>query len=215
MARRSEIRGESEEYGKGKDLKMKKCVAYFRSFKWESQSEIGQKVISWAQSESFESVDILSDERSSESESYNFLMNNLSNWSSGTFVIPSLCHLEEVVHDLDSFLSLFQLFHLNNIHFVSLDDDLNSNEPADIFMSNLFAATVRARAALKSSRIRHAQLEAKKSGYQVGAVKKRDDEQIIKLRAEGLTIKQIAERLGISTWPVQEALREFREASEL
>lgn len=194
---------------------MKKCVAYFRSFEWENQSEIGQKVISWAQSEGFESVEILSDERGSDSESYNFLMNNLSNWSSGTFVIPSLCHLEEVVDDLGSFLSVFQLFHFNNIHFVSLDDDLNSNEPADIFMSNLLPATARARASLKSSRIRHAQLEAKKSGHKIGAVKKRNDEQIIKLRSEGLTIKQIAERLGISTWPVQEALKEFREASEL
>lgn len=62
----------------------------------------------------------------------------------------------------------------------------------------------------KSDRIKAAMADAKARGEQVGAIKKRDDNKIRALRSQGLTMREIALALGVSTMPVQAALKGFK-----
>jgi DNA-binding NarL/FixJ family response regulator len=49
--------------------------------------------------------------------------------------------------------------------------------------------------------------KAKRNGTKVGPKKKRDDEQIKRLRAKGLSMRAIAKEIGMSTGSVQKGLK--------
>ena len=68
-------------------------------------------------------------------------------------------------------------------------------------------ATKECRHKLKSLRIQLARETARLNGEQIGRKMKRDNAEIIRLRKEGLSIKAIAQKLGCSTMPVQQALK--------
>jgi hypothetical protein len=189
-----------------------KGIAYFQSYAWDDREVIRRNVSSEAFARGFSSLDFFVDERNSSQENFFQILNQASQWRGCTLIVPSLYHLENQICSLDSFLRFIDHLGEYEMNFISLDDKLYSDSHARCFIHCLLPAIDKARMTLKSSRIRLAKMEAKNAGEQVGAIRKRDDAKILELRAQGLTIKQIANLLGISTWPVQEALKLGREA---
>lgn len=60
---------------------------------------------------------------------------------------------------------------------------------------------------LKGQRVSAGLARAKENGMHVGRPKEVDDAEIRRLRSTGLSMRQIAKILGISTCPVQRALK--------
>lgn len=60
---------------------------------------------------------------------------------------------------------------------------------------------------LKADNARLSQEKARENGTHIGRPKVRDDEEIKRLRLEGLSIRQIAKRIGMSVHAVQEGLK--------
>ena len=58
-----------------------------------------------------------------------------------------------------------------------------------------------------SARVKAGQKRAKESGKKIGRPKKRNDFEIRELRAEGMTIRQIAQLVGLSSTAVQRAIK--------
>ena len=64
---------------------------------------------------------------------------------------------------------------------------------------------------LKSHRISVAKKKSKSSGIPLGAPRKFDYEEIKFLRKKGFSIREIAKKIGCSTKPVEDAIREMNE----
>lgn len=61
--------------------------------------------------------------------------------------------------------------------------------------------------AKKAQKMRDSFVERRAAGEQIGAVRKRNNAEILRLRAQGLSIRAIARQLGCSVSPVSDALK--------
>lgn len=157
--------------------------------------------------EDFNVIKVVSDQRNQYKENLSGFLNELSSYSNAELIISSLDHLEDYVSETDSLLKLFDVLIENRIGFSSIEDGISLNEHAHWFIQKLVLGVENAKKLLKSTRIRQARIAAKNAGEQVGAIKKRDDDLIRELRNQGLTIREIAKKLGLSTFPISEALK--------
>jgi DNA invertase Pin-like site-specific DNA recombinase len=73
-------------------------------------------------------------------------------------------------------------------------------------MAHLIGAFAEFEASLIRERVRAGLANAKKKGRKLGRRKERDDEAIRQLRSVGLSIRQIATKLGIAKGSVQKSL---------
>lgn len=160
-------------------------------------------------------TEIVYDKWESGSKNLIGLIQKMEFTSNGTVVIPSLAHFDGFVGDTDQLLALVTKLCTSGLNIISIADKLTTGERASQFL-NLFDSGLRnARAQLKSARIRRSKTAAKLSGETSVAIKFSHNSRILELRKKGLTIKQIAVELGVSTWPIQEALKIRRNESDL
>lgn len=181
-------------------------IVYYKYFSWEQPEVIEASIAKRFQTKDLK-VSFVRDLRGEEPLNLKSLINDKAAEDEVNLWIPSLDHFEEYLSDKNSFLVFLELLITRGFKFHSLDESLTFDESAFEFVRKLVPAIETAKRFLKSARIRDARITAKNAGDQVGAVKKRDDELIKKLRAEGLSIRQIAEQIGLSTFPVSEALK--------
>ena len=185
----------------------KDCVFYFRYYSWENPHDIIEGFQRSHAYYNLKPLNTVADARGAEAVNFLNLIEDLSKIKKMSLVIPSLSHLEEFVSDINLLINFFDLLIENEIVLTSIDDSFSTNEHAEHFLRKLAHAIEKAKRALKSSRIREARISAKNAGEQVGALKKRDDQKIHELRKKGLTIREIANELGLSTYPVSVALK--------
>ncbi len=181
-------------------------IVYFKYFSWEQPEVIEASIAKRFQINDLK-VSFVRDLRGEEPLNLKTLINAKVVEDEVDLWVPSLDHFEEYLNDKNSLLVFLDLLITRGFKFHSLDESLTFDESAFDFVRKLVPAIETAKRFLKSSRIRDARITAKKAGERVGAVKKRDDEQIKSLRAKGLSIRQIADEIGLSTFPVSEALK--------
>lgn len=93
------------------------------------------------------------------------------------------------------------------VEFCSLKDALDLSTSHGKLMSHIVAAFSQYEADVIRSRVRSGLENAKAKGQKLGRPRKRNDEEIQKLRKEGLSIREIARQLNISPAAVQRALK--------
>lgn len=92
------------------------------------------------------------------------------------------------------------------VEFVALKDAIDQTTSSGRLMTHLLAAFAEFEASLIRTRVKAGLYAAKRKGRRLGRPKQRDDTQIHSLRAQGLSHRAIAQRLGISKGSVQKAL---------
>ena len=185
----------------------RRCLVYFKHYPWENCEILKESFILKAKDAGLDVIRVAADLRDSESKELSSILSDLEGLSGHRFVIPSLDHFDENITDPWSLLKMLGIMFQHNVTFESLDESLSSDEHAHLFIERLVAGVEKAKATVKSLRIRNARVEAKEAGMLVGARKQRDDAKIKELRDKGLSIREIANELGTSTSPVVAALR--------
>ena len=95
------------------------------------------------------------------------------------------------------------------VEFCSLKDALDLSTSQGVLMMHLIAAFSQFEADIIKLRIRSGLDNARAKGRKLGRPQVRDDVVIRSLRAQGLTQRAIAARLGISKGSIQNALKEL------
>ena len=95
----------------------------------------------------------------------------------------------------------------HNVEFCSLKDSLDLSTSQGKLMFHIVAAFAQYESDVIRTRVRAGLDNAKAKGIRLGRPKERDDDKVQKLRAQGLSQRQIAHQLGISKGSVQNALR--------
>lgn len=115
---------------------------------------------------------------------------------------PFLRSFEEVV---DFIVQLSRL----NIAVLSVEDKIDSDDEASIFLINLQSAWAELKKNRKIENARNSAIKAQASGniHKSGRKKKRNDVLIQELRDKGYSIRKIAHEIGFSTTAVQRSLK--------
>lgn len=130
----------------------------------------------------------------------------LFDMAAGKFSIVLVWKLDRFARSLKDLLNLLETLKAHEVDFVSMKDNLDLSTPAGRLMLHLCAAFSEFEVSLIRERVRAGLAHAKKRGRKLGRRKDRDDEAIHRLRAEGLSIRQIATRLQVAKGSVQKAL---------
>ena len=92
------------------------------------------------------------------------------------------------------------------VDFISLKDNIDMTTSSGRLLTHLLGAFAEFEASLIRERVKAGLAHAKSKGQRLGRPKVRDDTRIEELRAQGLSIQAIADRLGVSKAAVQRAL---------
>jgi DNA invertase Pin-like site-specific DNA recombinase len=97
------------------------------------------------------------------------------------------------------------------VRFISALDNIDSESNGGQFLKAIDKAVSSSKSIIKGERVHLALSNARMHGESVGRPKERDDLQILALRNQGLTVRQIADRLTTSVRTVSRALSENAE----
>lgn len=106
----------------------------------------------------------------------------------------------------DLILNLEELSQLG-VAFISLRDAVDLTTSAGRLMVNMLGAFAAFEADLIKERVRAGLMNARAQGKQLGRPKERDDAVIRRLRADGLSLRAIATKVGVSKSSVQNSLK--------
>lgn len=93
------------------------------------------------------------------------------------------------------------------VSFISLKDNIDLTTAAGRLMVHMLGAFAEFEASLIRERVRAGLRNARSQGKRIGRPKLRDDERIRFLRDRGLSIREIASKLGTSVGAVQRAIK--------
>lgn len=143
-------------------------------------------------------------DRSGLEEALNYAMSG----SKQTLIIWSLDRIDSRFKDLKSFISFLNELTVTGASFISVIDHINTSGSAVDFILNVGSAIKKFKSRLQGERVHRSLLAAKAGGRSIGRPKRRNDVEIRKLRSEGHSIRQIAAKVGLSTWAIHSALKE-------
>lgn len=95
----------------------------------------------------------------------------------------------------------------SDARFICLEDRLDSTQPAEVFLVSLSSAVSQAARLVKGERVSYALTVARNLGESVGRPTHRNDERILELREQGLSLREIAKETETSVWAVQRAIK--------
>lgn len=130
----------------------------------------------------------------------------LLDMAAGRFSVILVWKLDRFARSLKDLLTLLETLRDHEVDFVSMKDNLDLSTPAGRLMLHLLGAFGEFEASLIRERVRAGLAHAKKRGRKLGRRKERDDAAIHRLRADGLSIRQIATKLQVAKGSVQKAL---------
>ncbi|MBY0472626.1 recombinase family protein [bacterium] len=130
----------------------------------------------------------------------------LVDMQAGRFSLVLVWKLDRFARSLKDLLSLLETLQDCRVDFISMKDHIDLTTPAGRLMAHLIGAFAEFEASLIRERVRAGLTNAKKKGRKLGRRKERDDEAIRQLRSVGLSIRQIATKLGIAKGSVQKSL---------
>jgi DNA invertase Pin-like site-specific DNA recombinase len=112
----------------------------------------------------------------------------------------STLHLTQIAADLDK----------RGINLVVLQQDINTKTPTGKLLFNMLSSIAEFELTLRAERVRDGVKKAKSNGVKFGAKKKLTDDQVkemIKLRKDGLLIRELASKYKISNDSVYRLMR--------
>jgi DNA invertase Pin-like site-specific DNA recombinase len=130
----------------------------------------------------------------------------MADMKSGKFSIVLVWKLDRFARSLKDLLNLLEALKEHEVDFVSVKDLIDLTTPTGRLMAHLIGAFAEFEASIIRERVRAGLAHAKKRGRKLGRRKERDDTAIRQLRAEGLSLRQISSRLGVSKGSIQQAL---------
>ena len=122
------------------------------------------------------------------------------------FDILIIWKLDRLARSLSHLIALITELKALDIELISLRDNIDFTTIQGRLMFGIFASLAEFERELIRERVIAGLANAKAKGIKLGRKRDRDDGAIISLRRQGLTIRSIAERLGVSTGKVQRAL---------
>lgn len=124
------------------------------------------------------------------------------------FDVLAIWKLDRMSRSLRDFVVTLQELSDLGISFVSIKDaGVDLTTPTGRLLTHLLSAFAEFEASLIRMRVKSGLDMARKKGKRLGRPKKRDDLQIRALREKGMSIRQIARSVGVSTMAVQRALK--------
>jgi|GEM_PF-5991134 len=93
------------------------------------------------------------------------------------------------------------------IEFISITEGISTEDEVGTFLEAITSGWKSARLSYKSENAKISHMKAKEKGIPLGRPKRRDDSKIAGLREQGLSIRDIAAKTGVSTAAVQRALK--------
>jgi DNA invertase Pin-like site-specific DNA recombinase len=94
-----------------------------------------------------------------------------------------------------------------NIEFISLKDNIDLTTASGRLMAHILASFAEFEASLIRERVIAGLNNAKANGKKLGRPKVIDADQVIRLRSEGLSLSQIAKRIGVTKSAVSKTLK--------
>jgi len=111
----------------------------------------------------------------------------------------SLKHLVNALADLDSY----------GVAFVSLRDNLDLSTPTGRLMFQIIGAMAEFELSLTKERVKCGLVNARANGKQLGRPRRvADGERILQMKAEGASLREIADAMGIGYGTVRKRLRQ-------
>lgn len=130
----------------------------------------------------------------------------------GAVDIVSVWRFDRWARSLRHLVSTLDDFQVRGIDFVSLHDSVDTSTPSGKFIFHVFAALSEFERELIRERVVAGLAAAKARGSVLGRPKSAlDREELHALRADGFTMRAIAEKFGVSTATISRALKENRE----
>lgn len=128
--------------------------------------------------------------------------------SIGCIVCWRLDCLSRHIGSLEELLAFLAYLSKKNVVFITLEDGLNTDSESSQFINRLHIAWHNLKRSRKIENARASSYKAQNRGHRLGRKRIRDNSKIQKLRREGLTIREIAAQVHLSTTAVQRALKE-------
>ena len=129
-----------------------------------------------------------------------------SDAKTSAFDIVLVWKLDRFARSLKDLLNLLETLEEQKIALVSVKDQIDLTTPAGRLMVQMLGAFAEFEASLIRERVRAGLQNAKRNGKKLGRKKTRNDGEIQNLRCEGISIRGIASRLGISKASVQRSI---------
>jgi DNA invertase Pin-like site-specific DNA recombinase len=126
------------------------------------------------------------------------------------FDIVCCYKLDRFFRSLSAMVAALQEFSDLGIQFVSQKDQIDLTTSSGRLLMHLLASFAEFEASLIKERVVAGIANARRKGIKLGRPKQRNDEDILRLRREGQTIRAIALQLKISKGSVQTALNTAR-----
>ncbi len=187
---------------------MKKHVALYARVSSEQQDTELQirELTEFAKSKGWEAYRIYEEKITGTTANRPQLKQMLADMQTGKFSLGLVWKLDRFARSLKDLLSLLETLQDCRVDFISMKDQIDLSTPAGRLMAHLIGAFAEFEASLIRERVRAGLANAKKKGRKLGRRKERDDEAIRQLRSVGLSIRQIATKLGIAKGSVQKSL---------
>ncbi len=187
---------------------MKKHVALYARVSSEQQDTELQirELTEFAKSKGWEAYRIYEEKITGTTANRPQLKQMLADMQTGKFSLVLVWKLDRFARSLKDLLSLLETLQDCRVDFISMKDQIDLSTPAGRLMAHLIGAFAEFEASLIRERVRAGLANAKKKGRKLGRRKERDDEAIRQLRSVGLSIRQIATKLGIAKGSVQKSL---------
>lgn len=105
-------------------------------------------------------------------------------------------------------------FKKTNVGFVSITENIDTNTPLGAAVFTILGAVAQLERDLIAERVRNGLANAKAKGIRIGRLKTRDSDLIRKLRASGMTFREVARIAKCSTGAVSAEVKEMKKQSK-
>ncbi|MBC7456954.1 MAG: hypothetical protein H7235_01655 [Bdellovibrionaceae bacterium] len=124
----------------------------------------------------------------------------------GVVICSELALLPSSIKSLESLLLVLSKLNTMKITFISVLDWIDTDNNTESFLANLYSAWINFKKSRKIANAKASSSKAKSRNHPLGRKKVRNDAEIRRLRKQGLTIREIAAKVGLSTTAVQKGL---------
>lgn len=185
----------------------KRVVCYLRVSTSDQSCELQQREnLQYIQARGWGSPKIYEDQATGTNGNRPMLKQLLSDARQRKFDVVIIWKLDRLFRSLKDLIGTLQEFTELGIDFISLKDNIDLTTSSGRLMMHMLGAFGEFEAALIRERVRAGLLNAKAKGNLLGRPQTRNDGQIVELRKQGMTIREIANQLAISKSTVSSSL---------
>lgn len=135
------------------------------------------------------------------------LVDSIRNLNGNMVVCLRLSTVRALAPNFSQLIELIAELKTNGIDFVSIHEEIDSRQSLGVFLHTILDAWKKFKREQLRENPKLSHMKAKLKGTSLGRPKKTNDELIMKLRASGLTLTDIAKETGVSVGAVHQALK--------